>query len=122
MPRERAHLNLDADLGLSDFEPQQKGRGGETHDMKAALQTVAEQSGFPSREPRRRRKRQRSPFQAQINLKCREDIKSLFHALGDRLEVHDHTTFELALLALLEKQGYSDLITQYRDIVILFDN
>jgi hypothetical protein len=115
MPRERAHLNLDDDLGLSDFAPKPKGRGDQEPDMKT-VQRVAEQSGFLSREPRRRRKLQRSPFQAQLNLKCREEIKSLFRALGDRLEVHDHTTFELALLALLEKQGYSDLIAQYKDI------
>jgi hypothetical protein len=115
MSKERAHLNLDDDLDLSGFEPKQKGRGEQKPDMKV-LQTVAEQAGFPSREPRRRRRRQRSPYQAQLNLKCREDIKSLFHAIGDRMDLLDHTTFELALLALLEKQGYSDLIFQYKDI------
>jgi len=115
MSKERAHLNLDDDLDLSGFEPKPKGRGGQKPDMKT-VQAVAEQSGFPSREPRRRRKRQRSPYQEQLNLKCREDIKLLFQTLGDRMDVHDYTTFELALLALLEKQGYSDLIGHYQDI------
>lgn len=115
MSKERAHLNLDDDLDLSGFWPKPKGRGGQKPDMKT-VQAIAEQSGFPSREPRRRRKRQRSPYQAQLNLKFREDIKLLFQTLGDRMDVHDHTTFELALLALLEKHGYSDLIEHYNDI------
>lgn len=115
MAKERAHLNLDDDLDLSGFEPKPKGMGGRPTDMKA-VKAVAEQSGFPSRDPRRRRKRQRSPYQAQLNLKCREDVKSLFQTLSDRMDMYDHTTFELALLALLEKQGYSDLIEQYKDI------
>lgn len=114
MSKERASLNLDDDLDLSGFAPKQQ-KNAERLDPKT-LETIAEQSGFVSRASKRRRKRQRSPYQAQLNLKCREGVKTLFQELGDRLEVHDHTTFEQALLALIEKQGYSDLEAQFREL------
>lgn len=114
MSKERAHLNLNDDLDLSSFTPKPKGKA-EKPDIKA-LESVAEQSGFISREAKRRRKRQRSPYQAQLNLKCREGVKALFQELGDRLNVHDHTTFEQALLALIEKQGYSDLEARFKEL------
>jgi len=114
MPKERAHLNLDDDLDLSGFAPKQE-KNRDRLDSKA-LETVAEQSGFISREPKRRKKRQRSPYQAQLNLKCRESIKIMFQELSERLDIYDHTTFEQALLALIEKQGYFDLETQFRKL------
>lgn len=115
MSKERASLNLDDDLDLSGFTPKQQ-KPQEKPDYKT-IESVAEQSGFVSRESkRRRRKRPRSPYQAQLNLKCREGVKTLFQALGERLEVHDHTTFEQALLALIEKQGYADLEAQFRGL------
>jgi hypothetical protein len=115
MPKERAHINLDDDLDLSVFTPKPAGRGGHKPDMKA-VEAVAEESGFASREPKRRRRRQRSPYQTQLNLKCREGMKALFQEIGDRLNIHDHTTFERALLALIEKEGYSDLGSQYTEL------
>jgi len=114
MSKERASLNLDDELDLSGFAPKQE-RRRERPDPKT-LETIAEQAGFISREAKRRRKRQRSPYQVQLNLKCREGIKTLFQELGDRLDVHDHTTFEQALLALVEKEGYSDLEAQFREL------
>jgi hypothetical protein len=114
MSKERASLNLDDDLDLSGFAPKQQ-KSADRPDPKT-LETVAEQSGFISRASKRRRRRQRSPYQSQLNLKCRENIKMLFQELGDRLGVHDHTTFEQALLALIEKQGYSDLAAQFKEL------
>lgn len=114
MSKGRAPLNFDDDLDLSGFVPKQE-KKRERPDPRT-FETVAEQSGFISREPKRRRKRQRSPYQAQLNLKCRWSIKMLFQELGDRLDVHDHTTFEQALLALIEKKGYSDLEAQFREL------
>jgi hypothetical protein len=43
-------------------------------------------------------------------------MKALFQEIGDRLNIHDHTTFERALLALIEKEGYSDLGSQYTEL------
>ncbi|MCB1715957.1 MAG: hypothetical protein KDK04_01765 [Candidatus Competibacteraceae bacterium] len=114
MSKERAHLDLDDNLDLSEFAPKtQKDHG--RPDPKA-LETVAEQSGFVSRENKRRRKRQRSPYQAQLNLKCREAVKAMFQEIGDRLDIYDHTTFEQALLALIEKEGYSDLEVRFKEL------
>lgn len=115
MSKERAHLNLaDDNLDLSGFAPKE-GKNRERPDPKT-IEIIAEQSGFTSRVGKRRRKRQRSPYQAQLNLKCREDIKTLFQELSDRLDVHDRTTFEQALLALIEKQEYFDLKARFREL------
>lgn len=115
MSKERARLNLDDDLDLSSFAPKQKKERNRL-DPKT-LEAVAEQSGFISREAKgRRRKRRRSPYQTQLNLKCREAMKLLFQELGDRLDIHDHTTFERALLALIEKHSYTDLRAKFREI------
>ena len=48
-------------------------------------------------------------------MKYKEGVKALFQEMGDRLDVHDHTTFERALLALIEKEGYTDLATSFKD-------
>jgi restriction endonuclease Mrr len=115
MSKKRASLNLtDDDLDLSGFAP--KGEKKRERPEPKTIEKIAEQSGFISRKGKRRRKRQRSPYQAQLNLKCREGVKTLFQELGDRLDVHDHTTFEEALLALIEKQGYSDLEARFREL------
>ena len=114
MSKERARLSLDDDIDLSEFTPKQKNKS-EKPDQKA-LEAVAEKSGFVKREVKRRRKRQRSPYQIQLNLKCREGVKTVFQELGSRLDTFDHTTFEQALLALIEKHGYSDLETQLTEL------
>lgn len=115
MVKERAHLNLDDDLDISEFQPVHKPDHRQT-DLKT-IEKVAEQSGFVSRKHKsQRRKKPQSPFRNQLNLKCRDDIKELFQDLGERLGVHDHTTFEKALLSLIEKNGYDDLLQRYKEI------
>lgn len=115
MSKERTPLNLtDDDLDLSGFAPKEEKKRASLDPR--TIEAIAEQSGFISHEGKRRRKRQRSPYQAQLNLKCREGIKSLFQELSDRLDFHDRTTFEQALLALIEKQGYSDLEARFREL------
>ncbi len=116
MGKERAHLNLDDDLDVSEFQPLRKTNRDHT-DIKT-LEKVAEQSGFVSRKHKsQRRKKPQSPYKNQLNLKCRDNMKELFQDLGERLGVHDHTTFEQALLSLIEKHGYEDLLQRYRDIL-----
>ena len=106
MSKERAHLDLDDNLDLSEFAPKTQKDHGRPNPK--ALETVAEQSGFVSRENKRRRKRQRSPY--------REAVKAMFQEIGDRLDIYDHTTFEQALLALIEKEGYSDLEVRFKEL------
>ena len=43
-------------------------------------------------------------------------MKELFQDIGDYLDLRDHTTFERAILALLEKEGATDLLQKYRNI------
>jgi hypothetical protein len=42
-------------------------------------------------------------------------MRSLFRDLGERLDIQDTMTFEQALLALIEKHGYGDLLERYHD-------
>ncbi len=115
MGKERAHLNLEDDFDVSEFQPIKKEGQGATD--KNTIKKVAEESGFPSRENKvRRRIRQQSPFKNQLNLKCRDNMKELFQDIGAYLDVRDHTTFERAVLALLEKEGATDLLQKYRNI------
>lgn len=117
MGKERAHFNFDDDLDLSGFEPVKKEQK-EKPDQKL-VEKVAEQSGFPSRDPnkKQRRRRKPSPYIDQVNIRCRPDMKEIFQDLGERLDIRDHTTFERAILALIEKEGFSDLSKKYSDIV-----
>ena len=115
MGKERAHLSFDDDFDVSEFQPAKKEGQGEVD--KKTIEKVAEESGFISRVNKtRRRKRQQSPFKNQLNLKCRDNMKELFQDIGEYLDVRDHTTFERAILALLEKEGTTELLQKYRDI------
>lgn len=115
MTKERAHLNLDDNLDISGFQPVSKVKKSDI-DTKA-MEELAEHSGFVSRKHKsQRRKKPQSPFKNQLNLKCRDNMRELFQDIGERLGVHDHTTFEQALLALVEKNGYDDLLKRYKDI------
>lgn len=115
MGKERAHLDLEDDFDISEFRPAKKKEQGEVD--KKTIEKVAEESGFISRVNKtRRRKRQQSPFKNQLNLKCRDNMQELFQDIGAYLDLRDHTTFERAILALLEKEGTNDLLQQYRNI------
>ena len=79
------------------------------------VQEVASQSGFTSRQAKKRRVKRRSPYTVQANLKTRLGMKELLQDLSDRLDKYDQETFELALLALMEKEGMTDLIERYKE-------
>lgn len=116
MAKERAHLDLSEDLDISEFLPVKKERTKETE--IETLERVAEQSGFVSRKHKsQRRRKPQSPFKNQLNLKCRDEIKELFQDIGGQLGIHDHTTFEQALLALIEKYEFNELLERYKEIV-----
>lgn len=119
MGKERAHLSLEDDdfLDVSGFQPVRKVSHSNVDIDIKTIEKVAEKSGFVSRKHKsQRRKKPQSPYRNQLNLKCRDDMKELFQDAGERLGVHDHTTFEQALLSLLEKHGYDDLLQRYKDI------
>ena len=86
---------------------------------------MANKSGFFSRQPplqkvdhdiANRRRRKISPYNAQLGIKVRPEIKEIFQNISDTLGIHDCSTFELAILALLEKGNYSQLLDKYKQI------
>lgn len=116
MAKERAHLDLSDDLDVSEFLPLRKERTQEIETK--TLEKVAEQSGFVSRKHKSQRRRKlQSPYKTQLNVKCREEMKELFQDIGDELNFHDRTTFEQALLALIEKYELSEILKRYKEIV-----
>jgi hypothetical protein len=80
------------------------------------VEETARSAGFTSREPTRRKTKKRSPYTVQINLRARDGMKEIFQELGDRLNTYDQETFELALLSLIEKNGFSDTENRYKEI------
>ncbi|MEP6606069.1 MAG: hypothetical protein ABJA60_08120 [Nitrosospira sp.] len=116
MGKERAGLNLNEDIDLTAFAPKIRPRP-KSEEENHAIKQAAEQSGFTSREPKMRRRKPSSPYKIQLNLKVRDGIKELFQDVGERLNVHDKTAFEKALLALIEKEQQTDLLQRYSDIV-----
>lgn len=114
MAKKRASLDLDSSVGIEEVIEGYQEKS--TPDF-ATIKEVAEQSGFVSRQPQKnRRRRKKSPFTDQLGIKVRPEMKALFQDIGERLSVYDHTTFECALLALLEKEGIKDLLKQYKEI------
>jgi hypothetical protein len=82
---------------------------------KAKLNKIAEQTGFINRQPRK--KRSRTKYTAQINIKIREGIKQLFQEMGTHLETFDNETFELAMLALIEKSGTKEQLNRLKELL-----
>jgi hypothetical protein len=89
------------------------------------IKEVANQSGFFSRQPQlqdivhdvsTRRRRKISPYNSQLGVKVRPEIKEIFQNISDTLGIHDCSTFELAILALLEKGNYSQLLEKYKQV------
>lgn len=116
MAKERAHIDLSDDLDVSEFLPLKREKAQEVETK--TLEKVAEQSGFVSRKHKsQRRRKPQSPYKTQLNVKCREEMKELFQDIGNELDFHDRTTFEQALLAIIEKYELRELLKRYKEIV-----
>ena len=96
----RADLGFgDALAGLSDFKPAKK------RATKADTLTVAEQSGFKSREPRREpvqkeQRRRRTGRNAQINIKTTPETIEKIYQIADQKGWGIGETLERAIKAL----------------------
>lgn len=120
MGNKRAELDFNDDTETVHIEELAgKGRINKNTVDPSSVQQVATKSGFPSREGviRTRRRRKKSPFTMQIGLKCRPEMRDLFQAMSEHLDLYDHTTFERALLALIEKEGRPEHLETYKDII-----
>lgn len=112
MAKERETLNLDDTIDLEELtgitsKPQ--------YLDKAQIDKIAEKTGFTSRQPRPRRSR--TKYKAQLNIKVREGIRPLFQEISSYLETFDNETFELALLALIEKKGTKEHLQHFKDLM-----
>lgn len=116
MAKERAHLNFADDLDLSDFQPITK-KSKEKPDQKL-IEKAAVQSGFPSRDPtkKQRRRRKPTPYIDQLNIRCRSGVKEIFQDLSESLDLRDHTTFEKAIQALIEKEGSEEYLKRFKEL------
>ena len=115
MAKEREALNLFSDTSdgidleeLTQKPPQPK------HIGKAQLEEIAKKTGFISRLPRK--KRSRTKYTAQLNIKVREGVKPLFQEIGEHLGIFDNETFERAMLALIEKEGTKEQLTRFKEL------
>ena len=120
MAKERSELNLDDDQEESIDIREMAGPMRKDKNIKdpEIIKAAAEHLGFPSREgARTSRRRKRSPFTQQLGLKCRPQMRDLFQELGEHLGTYDHTTFERAILALIEKEGTEDHKLLYNTII-----
>ncbi|GEM_PF-3164097 len=112
MNNKRASFNLDEaiDIGLVE----KVSRNSELVNYKD-LEKVASESGFVKRLPQKRKnRRKRSPYTEQLGIKIRPLIKEIFQEIGEKLSIYDHTTFELAIFALIEKENDQELIKKYK--------
>ena len=97
-----------------------KGRSKKPDVDPKTVQEIAALSGFLSRGGRAqvpRRRRKKTPYTTQLGLKVRPEMRVLFQDMGEHLAVYDHTVFERALLALIEKEGTTEQLKIYKDIV-----
>ena len=119
MTKQRARLDLDEEEGGINLEELlESGPSRKKVPPTEIVQQVARDSGFVSREaPPPRRRRKRSPYTAQIGIKARPAMRTLFQDLSAHLDVYDHTTFEQALLALIEKRGTGEHKKTFYSIV-----
>ncbi len=85
--------------------------------LQKALTKEGAKLGFTSRQPTRKFTRRRSPYTEQCNLKMRSGMRDIFQEIGDRLEMFDQETLERAILALVEKEGFDDLLAEYENVI-----
>lgn len=114
---ERPGLDLnDDDLDIGDFaDPKPKRRYS---DDKEKLTSVAEQSGFSSRQPKKQRRRgRRSVYTQQKNVKMRPNMPDLFIDVSDELGMKDYELMEHALELVLQKHKLKELHDEFKEIV-----
>ena len=115
MAKEREALNLFSDTSDGiDLEELTQKPVQPKHIGKAQLEEIAKKTGFISRLPRK--KRSRTKYTSQLNIKIREGVKPLFQEIGEHLEIFDNETFERAMLALIEKEGTKEHLTRFKEL------
>ena len=115
MSNKRAGFSIDDEIDLQSLINNKK--NNDFIDYKE-IEKTAEESGFVKRLPKNpKKRRKKSPYVEQIGIKIRPLMKNIFQEIGEKLSIYDHTTFELAILALLEKENAQELMKQYKDAI-----
>ncbi|NIT58385.1 MAG: hypothetical protein GWN00_19805 [Aliifodinibius sp.] len=83
------------------------------HVDRKALSAVSDNSGFPNREPKRPRRRKRSPYTEVKAFKVRPALIPIIHELAERMDCYDNLMFEKALESLITKEGFHDLSEKF---------
>lgn len=113
--KQRANLNFDDEslVDIGSFAKKKTTPKKPDVDPEV-IKKVAEESGFISRQPTKKRKaRRRSPYTVQTNIKTRNGMKELIQEVGERMNAYDQEVIETAIQALLEKENMTDLMKQY---------
>ena len=118
MGDKRAHIDFDdeEEIDLSALVGNTE-QPKPTIKQQKAITNEAKRTGFVSREPRKMGRRRTSPYTAQFGGKCREGMKPLFQEIGEALDCQDTVTLELAIQALLEKEGLNKLLEKYNELI-----
>ena len=84
---------------------------------QAVVQAVAQESSFASRGDTQKKPRKRSPYVIQKNMKMRIGMPELLAALTKKVKAgSDQETIEIALGALIEREGLEALKTRYEKL------
>ena len=116
MAKSREHLSLEDDqIDLEELtSPPQAPPSDEEFKR---MQKVGERFGFVDRSPKVKKTRYRSPYVIQHNSKMRIGMKELLGDLTSNIGARsDQETLELAILALIEKEGDKELLQKYKEI------
>ena len=122
MVKERAHIDLDDDqIDLEDLTGKPQHNRPSAEQVRKTVTKVSENSGFVSREPKKKGKVGRpksTVYLIQKNIKMRlgmpEILAKLTAATGGN---SDQETIEKALLALIEKEGLKTLKAEYEKLL-----
>lgn len=120
--KERASVGLDDDDQIDIEEIANVGKKKpKSKKLPPELLKAGQETGFVSRPslktlPRRGGRAKYSPYQKQFGGRCREGMKDLFREAAVRLDMYDSEALELAVLALIEKHGFDDLMNRYFEL------
>jgi hypothetical protein len=116
--RKPLDIDLDEELNLTGAVKATAKKVPFTKAQREVGEATSEAAGFPSSEAKKtRRRRTKSPHTEQLGFKARSEVKEVFQELSDTLGIYDHTTFERAVVALLEKEGSTDLLSRISELV-----
>lgn len=114
MGDKRAPLEID-DIDLENLSGPSKNKKVDP----VAVKKASEDSGFPSRSPRKRqiRRRRMSPYQAKKLFSTRPGMNDLIIEIGELLGLKDCEVLDQAILSLTDRPGLERLKTKAEKLI-----